>query len=104
MLDAFAAFTMINKECQRQRLAKHACKMTTLCMRSEGKIGEVKAELDNTPRRIFAFRMAPERAFPRRTEKKTCLARAALNSFPRQTATPAATRPRSCSAVECFRG
>jgi len=53
-------------------------------MRSERKIGEVKAKLDNTPRRIFAFRMILERAFPRRMEK-TCLTRATLNSFPRQT-------------------
>lgn len=84
------------------KTAKRFCKMTTLCMRSEGKIGEVKAELYNTSRRIFALRMVSEHAFPRRTEKP-CLARAVLNSFPRQTAAPAATCSRSCFAAECFR-
>lgn len=38
-------------------------------MRSEEKIGEIKAELDNTSRRIFALWMVLERAFPRKTEK-----------------------------------
>lgn len=46
--------------------------------------------------------MVLERAFPRKTEK-TRLARAGLNSFPQQIAAPAATRPRSRSAVKFSR-